>query len=323
MRRRLAVLAAVPLLFVAACGSEGGGGDSASTSASSAAPGNAAGLKVTGEANAKPTVTFPTGAPTTTSSTQVVTEGQGDPIKEGDSVVTNLTVYTWDGKENKLGASTYDNGAPELIPVNDQLPKVVHEAFVGSKPGGRFLAVVAADNYSKEELEQAKAQGMDTSAAQVFVVDVLGAPQAKAAQGDAAEHGVKGITLENPGGDAAPKLTTKTKEQAPKKLVAKTVIKGDGPEVKSGQSILVQYTGKIWGSDVTFDSSWERKQPVMFKIGAGQVIKGWDQGLVGVPVGSRVLLAIPPDLGYGKDGQGDKIKGTDTLVFTVDVLGAY
>lgn len=323
MRRRLAVLAAVPLLFAAACGSEGGGSDAAATPASSAAPGNATELKVAGKADAKPTVAFPAGAPATKSSAQVLTEGQGEPVKEGDSVVTNLTVYTWDGKENKLGASTYDSGAPELIPVNDQLPKVVHDAFVGSKPGGRFLAVVAADNYSKEELEQAKAQGMDTTAAQVFVIDVLGAPEVKAAQGTATDPGVKGVALENPGGDAAPKLTTKTKEKAPKDLVTKTVIKGGGPEVKSGQSILVQYTGKIWGSDVTFDSSWERNQPVMFKIGKGQVIKGWDQGLVGVPVGSRVLLAIPPALGYGEQGQGDKIKGTDTLVFTVDVLGAY
>lgn len=156
------------------------------------------------------------------------------------------------------------------------------------------------------------------------MVDVIGVPEGNAAKGTATDPGLAGVKVENPGGEAAPKFTTKTKEKAPKELVAKTVIKGAGPEVKTGQSILVQYAGKVWGSDVEFDSSWSRGgQPIMFQIGTGKVIKGWDQGLVGVPVGSRVLLSIPPDLGYGKAGSGDKIKGTDTLVFLVDVLAAY
>jgi peptidylprolyl isomerase len=87
--------------------------------------------------------------------------------------------------------------------------------------------------------------------------------------------------------------------------------------------VLVHYVGKIWGTDKEFDSSWNRGAPVMFQIGTGKVIKGWDQGLVGVPVGSRVLLVIPPKLGYGEQGQGDVIKGTDTLVFVVDVIASY
>ncbi|MFI0422723.1 FKBP-type peptidyl-prolyl cis-trans isomerase [Spongiactinospora sp. 9N601] len=316
MRRRLAVLAAVPLLFAAACGSEGGG---SATSASTPAGG---GITVTGAANAKPTVKFPAGAPAKTSSSKVVTEGQGTPVKMGDTVVTNMTLYTWDGKSNAPGGSTYDAGSPELVPLSAQLPKVIQEAFVGSKPGGRFYAIVAPDSYSKKDLDQAKAQGADLSMAQVFVVDVIGTAKSMAAQGAAVEHKLKGVDLEHPGGDKAPKLTTKTKEKAPKELVAETVIKGDGPAVKSGETILVQYTGKIWGSDTEFDSSWTKGKPVFFQVGTGKVIKGWDQGLVGVPVGSRVLLSIPPDLGYGNKDQGD-IKANSTLVFAVDVLGAY
>ncbi|GII61227.1 peptidylprolyl isomerase [Sphaerisporangium krabiense] len=314
--RRLALLAALPLLFAAACGTEG----DVTAKTEGAAP---ADVKVTGEVGKKPQVAFPSGKPPATSSSKTITPGQGAQLKEGDSVVANLTAYNWDGKANAMSGSTYDEGAPQLIKVDSKLPTVVHKAFQANKVGGRFLAVVAKDSLTREQMEQAKSQGADTSIASVYVVDVLGVPTVKAAQGDAKDADVKGVKLENPGGEQAPKLTTKTDESAPKKLVSKTVIKGGGPEVKAGQNLLVQYTGKIWGTDTEFDSSWSRGEPVMFQIGTGKVIKGWDQGLVGVPVGSRVLLAIPPDLGYGKNGQGDKIKGTDTLVFVVDVLGAY
>ncbi|GAA4220264.1 peptidylprolyl isomerase [Streptosporangium album] len=317
-RRSLAVLASVPLLFAAACGS--GGSTGAATGTASGSPGGSApALKVTGATNAKPNVVFPAKV-VETSSYQVITPGTvGAAPKEGGNVVANFTVYTWDGKENKLTGSTYDEGGPQLITINQEVPEILRKGFAETKGGGRFLSVVAKDSVPAEQRAQVPA-----GQSQVFVVDVVGVPEGKAAQGTATDPGLKGVKVENPGGDAAPKLTTKTKEKAPEKLVAKTVIKGTGPEVKSGQSILVQYAGKIWGSDVEFDSSWSRGgQPIMFQIGTGKVIKGWDQGLVGVPVGSRVLLSIPPDLGYGKQGSGDKIKGTDTLVFLVDVVAAY
>jgi peptidylprolyl isomerase len=314
--RRLALLAALPLLFAAACGNNSG-------DVTAKTGGSPAGVKVAGEFGKKPQVTFPSGKPPATSSTQNISPGQGAAVKDGDSVVANLTAYSWDGKTNASSGSTYDDGAPQLIKVDSKLPSVVHKAFQGSKPGGRFLAVVAKDSLTPDQVEQAKSQGADTSIASVYVVDVMGVPTVKAAQGTATDPAVKGVKLENPGGDQAPKLTTKTGEPAPKGLVTKTVIKGTGPVVKSGQTILVHYTGKIWGTDSEFDSSWGRGEPVMFPIGVGKVIKGWDQSLVGVTQGSRLLVTIPPDLGYGKAGSGEKIKGTDTLVFVVDVLGAY
>ncbi|GAA2877292.1 FKBP-type peptidyl-prolyl cis-trans isomerase [Streptosporangium fragile] len=314
-RRSMAVLAAVPLMFAAACGSGSGG----TTSTSGSASGGATEIQVTGETNAKPTVTFPSKV-AETSSVKVLTPGTvGRSATAGTNVVANFTVFTWDGKTNALSGSTYDEGSPQVIPVNEQIPEVLRKGFAQTKGGGRFVSVVGKDALPAEQQAQVPA-----GQSQVFVVDVVGVPEANAAKGKAVDPGVKGVKVENPGGDTAPTLTTKTEVKAPKELVAKTVIKGDGPEVKSGQSILVQYAGKIWGTGVEFDSSWSRgAQPIIFQIGTGKVIKGWDQGLVGVPVGSRVLLSIPPDLGYGKAGSGDKIKGTDTLVFLVDVLAAY
>src|SRR6266568_2147122 len=99
-----------------------------------------------------------------------------------------------------------------------------------------------------------------------------------------------------------------------------------GSEAASGQPVVVQYVGAIWKTGKVFDSSWKRHQPFGFTIGAtpGQVIPGWDQGLVGQPVGSRVLLSVPPADGYGKTGNTQAgIKGTDTLVFVVDILGTF
>ncbi|MFU8870975.1 FKBP-type peptidyl-prolyl cis-trans isomerase [Micromonospora sp. SL4-19] len=102
-----------------------------------------------------------------------------------------------------------------------------------------------------------------------------------------------------------------------KKLTVTTLIKGTGPEVKAGQAITTNYVGVLFKDGQQFDSSWDRGQPATFPIGVGQVIKGWDQGLVGVPVGSRVQLDIPADLAYGDTGQ---VSGP--LRFVVDVLAA-
>ena len=320
MRRCTALVAALPLLLAAACGT-------AQKTASSASPGAsgdraaATAIKVSGEVGQKPTLTFPSGLPSLTSASVKVVEGQGTPAKDGDVLTANVTVYNWDGKENKAAGSDYDQGKSEFVSVSPQLPKALHEALVGAKPGGRVMAVVAKDNLSAEQLDQAKQQGQDfDSTSQVLVIDVVSATL-KSIQGTATDPGVDGVKVGDPQGEKAPPLTTKTSEKAPKKLVVKTLIKGAGPEVKADQTVLAHYVGKIWGTDKQFDSSWDRGQPATFAL--NQVVKGWAQGLTGVPVGSRVLITIPPSLGYGKEGNAQGgIKGTDTLVFVVDVLGA-
>lgn len=310
MRRRLAVLAALPLIFAAAaCG---GSTDAA-----------AATVKVSGGAGAEPQVTFPTGTPAAKSSFQVLNPGTGAALAKGDTVFVNLTVWTWDGKDNKKEGTTYTAKKPEPIQVSDQMPKVMIDAFAKTKLGGRFMAVVAADSYTKEEQESAKKQGTDTSKPKVFVIDPV-STLPKAATGEATDPGVKGVKVVNPGGVEAPKLTTKTDEKAPKEFVNKTIIKGTGAVVEKGKSAVVHYTGKVWGTDKQFDSSWGGEPFTVQGIGTAevQVIKGWDKALNGATVGSRLLLVIPPDLGYGDKANGD-IPANATLVFTVDVLAAY
>ncbi|WP_113703445.1 FKBP-type peptidyl-prolyl cis-trans isomerase [Nonomuraea lactucae] len=309
MRRALAAMAAVPLIFLAAaCGGSNSG-------AGGATPSGSAGVKVTGNVGAKPTVTFPTGTPASKSSYEVLDAGTGPAVKAGDKVIVNLTVYNWDGKQNPYQGSTYDNKKPETIPVDQQLPQVLRDGFTKVKHGGRLLAVLAAD----AGRPQTPQQQLPTK---VFVLDVVGSPPVplKAATGKETGESIKGVKVVGPGGDKAPTLTTKTKEKAPKELVVKTLIQGTGKKVDPGNTLTVHYTGKIWGTDKEFDSSWGKGQPASFPL--GNVIQGWQKGLAGVPVGSRVVMSIPPDLGYGAQAQ-QNIPANSTLVFVVDVLAAY
>lgn len=108
---------------------------------------------------------------------------------------------------------------------------------------------------------------------------------------------------------------------APQDLGVSVLHQGDGDTVEAGDTIEVNYYGQVWGGRM-FDNSYDRGQSIDFPIGVGAVIGGWDEGLVGKQVGSRVLLSIPPHLGYGERGMpAAGIGGTDTLVFVVDVLG--
>jgi FKBP-type peptidyl-prolyl cis-trans isomerase len=106
----------------------------------------------------------------------------------------------------------------------------------------------------------------------------------------------------------------------PDGLVVEILELGSGAPVASGQSITVHYTGWLWDG-AKFDSSWDRGEPISFVIARGSLIDGWVDGLVGQPVGSKVLLVIPPEAGYGARGTGP-IPGGATLVFAVDVIAA-
>jgi peptidylprolyl isomerase len=104
------------------------------------------------------------------------------------------------------------------------------------------------------------------------------------------------------------------------KLKTTTLIPGTGAAVQSGQTIDVNYVGVTYAGGKEFDASWRRSQAFSFQVGAGNVIKGWDQGLIGVKVGSRVQLDIPADLAYGDNPGGGRPGGA--LRFVVDVLAA-
>lgn len=332
-RRRAAALAIISLLAVAVlagCGasssSSGASSSSASSSASSASPSASStadtytSVTATGTFGKAPTVTIPNATANGPLYTKTVIQGTGPKLTSTQSLLGDFVLYVWSGKTHKLLGSTYTEGVPTLF-TGTLLPGL-QTALMGQKVGSRVLAVIppkdafgAAGNSSI---------GVGPNDTVVFVVDMLKSYDNTA--------GVSGAQTSN-GGGALPTVTagaagkgptiTIPNTAAPKTLQVKTLIKGTGAVVKKGQYLVVQYTGVNYRTKKVFDSSWSRSEPFATAIGEGQVIPGWDTGLVGQTVGSRVLLVIPPKDGYGSAGSSAAgINGTDTLVFVVDIVDA-
>jgi len=142
-------------------------------------------------------------------------------------------------------------------------------------------------------------------------------PEATAAE----TPGVTPSATDTPQAPAKKPAVEVPKGKPPKKLVIKDLREGTGPAAQAGQTVTVQYVGANFKDGKQFDASWDRGEPFSFPLGGGKVIQGWDQGLQGMKVGGRRMLVIPPDLGYGPQGQPPVIKPNETLVFVVDLLG--
>ena len=106
----------------------------------------------------------------------------------------------------------------------------------------------------------------------------------------------------------------------PAELVVEDLVTGTGAEATGGRTVEVHYVGVAWSTGKQFDASWDRGQAFDFPLGAGRVIRGWDEGVKGMRVGGRRRLTIPPALGYGARGAGGAIGPNETLVFIVDLL---
>ena len=108
--------------------------------------------------------------------------------------------------------------------------------------------------------------------------------------------------------------------QPPTELVIDDEIVGDGAEATIGMRVIVHYAGVAWSTGKEFDASWDRNDTFGFRLGAREVIEGWDKGVAGMKIGGRRRLTIPAEMGYGSRGAGGAIKGGETLVFVVDLV---
>jgi FKBP-type peptidyl-prolyl cis-trans isomerase len=313
--RRIAAALSFPLLAIAllaGCGSS-----------SPSAPANANGsVAVSGPFGAAPAVKIPAADANSKLAIKTVIKGTGPVLGEADSFVGNYAVYIWRGTTNKLALSTF-KGSPQVLAANVGLTGL-KQALAGERMGSRVLAVLPPkDAYGSAGNSQIGVKPTDTI---VFVVDLIKAFSSTAsASGKHVSNGGGALPTVTAVPGSAPTVKIPAKKRAPAKLIVKTLIKGSGPPTAKGQTIVTQYVGVNWRTGKAFDSSWSRKQPFGFTLDATppQIIPAWDKGLLGVPVGSRVMLIVPPADGYGKTGNAQAgIKPTDTLVFVVDIIGA-
>ncbi|WP_309095032.1 FKBP-type peptidyl-prolyl cis-trans isomerase [Streptomyces sp.] len=330
MRRR-SLLLTVPagLATLAACGDDKSDSSKASDSPSPSASGPSAAPSpkiVDGPLPAvtagtkfdeKPTVAKGSGEPSKDLAVKTLIAGGGKTVAENDFVVANYLGQVWNTA--KVFDNSYDRKARLAIQLTQgQIIDGWRYALAGKKAGSRVeMAVPPTWGYGTQGNAQAGIKGTDTL---VFVVDIQDAFNATSS--------AKGKEVPQQNADL-PKVGTNTDgkapsievpdKAAPKKLVAEYVLEGDGEEVAAENSVLVQYKGVLWDGGKEFDSSYANKQLVSFSL--QQVVKGWAQGLTGKKVGSRVLIVVPPELGYGDNPpQGSGIKKDSTLVFSVDIL---
>jgi FKBP-type peptidyl-prolyl cis-trans isomerase len=311
--RRIAGALFVPLIATAALAGYG-------SSPAAPPPSPNGSVTATGGFGQAPTVKIPAKAAGKNLYIKTEVQGSGTPLVSSDAFLGNYVVYIWSGATHKLALSTY-TATPQVL--SGHLLPGLQTALDGKKMGSRVLAVLPPKyGYGASGNSQVGVTGSDTL---VFVVDMIRAyTGTSSASGTHVSDGGAGLPTVTAKADTAPTIKIPS-SAAPGSLVVKTLIKGSGPPVAKGQEVVTQYVGVNWRTKTVFDSSWTRGAPFGFQIGASpaQIIAGWDKGLVGVPVGSRILLVIPPKDGYGSAGQAQAgIKGTDTLVFVVDVLDA-
>ncbi|MGO1392743.1 FKBP-type peptidyl-prolyl cis-trans isomerase [Agrococcus casei] len=254
--------------------------------------------------------------------------GEGKRAGVGDSAIAHVTVQ--DGTTGEVVFSSQQGGAPFGLSVGSaEDGRALESAALCAAPGSRIVAVTTVldalgegSSFAGSQLAPTDAVVITYDVMDVFAGRAEGLPQP-------AHPELPGVTVTELG---QPGLTFKN-NTPPEELTVAQTIKGNGETVAAGDSILVQYTGVNWDTREVFDSSWNTakpnaapdaagSQPVVFPMQQGQVIDGFYNGLVGQPVGSQVIISVPPEQGYGNSPNMPPMIGPeDTLVFVVDILG--
>jgi FKBP-type peptidyl-prolyl cis-trans isomerase len=277
------------------------------------------GLKIAGALGRQPTVTIPKSGPGGDLAVKTLHGGKGAKIANGDLVAADYVGYRWNGGDHKLIASSYDAGRPAMFPYGHLVPGL-NKALAGQKPGARVLAVIPpGDGYGANGYAPMQIGSGDSL---VFVLDVLAAyPNSAGPQGRPQPQPDTSLPSVTTGPTPAMKVPS---GRPPAKLQVRTIIQGTGKPVETRQVVVYHDLGQIWRGGKVFESTRSRGHADSVTVGARQMLDGWDRAVVGKPVGSRVLVVIPPSAGYGAKGHAASgITRNDTLAFVIDILAAY
>lgn len=277
-------------------------------------------LTVAGAFGERPRVTFADGGqPDENLTIETVIAGTGATAARGDLAVVEFASYAWSGESHKPLDSSHEAGRLAVMRIGQLIPGL-NEGLAGKKAGSRVvMSIPPKDGYGPNGSEEAGVTGSDTL---VFVVDLVAVyPKTSAARGRELPVDPALPQVRAGSAGAAPTVTI-PESDPPGELRAQTLIEGDGAPIRADQTLITHYQGQVWRSGKVFDSSWSRGEVAPMSSLAG-AIPGISEGLAGKKVGSRVLLVIPPKDGFREDAPHTDIKKDDTVVFVVDILGAY
>lgn len=312
---RLAATVLAAALTLAACGS-----DAPETEASSGVLDDVTVSEAADDATT-PEVTFEPGSVTVEQTeSRVVTEGEGSELTGSELISFDFAIYSGETAEEL--SSSYPQTPVGLDLADENVLPGLTASITGQNVGSRLLVALPPEEaFGAEGNPQLGIEAGDTV---LFLVDIIAAvTPLDEATGTAVEPQAGLPTVEVTPGEPAT-ITIPEDFEDPDSTIVQPLITGEGPEVTAGQTVRVAYTGATARDGNVFDSSANTPTGYAeFPIGVGSVIQGWDTGLVGQTVGSRLLLVIPAEEGYGEQGSPPDIQGGDTLVFVVDILAAY
>lgn len=307
MRRKLLAVLLVPALFaLGACGD-----DESSDSGPSPEATGIEGVSVGGAFGDQPTLDVDSSVKADSTEVKTLSEGDGEVVKSGDSVTINYVglivgndqPFDSSWARNQPATFTVESGPSSLLPG-------LVKAIEGQRAGSRVVAVVPPSEGFGEAGNSAV--GIQSDSTLVFVIDILEPPEVKTSS-------LSGVTVTGKFGDE-PKVDFEPVMSVDKTEV-KTLEKGDGETVAATDEVTVNYQGINGRTGAEFDSSWTNGKPATFPLNG--VVPGFSKAIVGQTTGSRVLVAIPPEDGYGTAGSPQAgIQGTDTLIFVIDIIKA-
>ncbi|MFC7458003.1 FKBP-type peptidyl-prolyl cis-trans isomerase [Brachybacterium sp. GCM10030267] len=293
---------------MAACSDDGA--DAENTAAASDGGGDPAlsAVTVSDDLEAEPTIEFTPPVQITAPDSALITSGDGETIAEGDTIIWR-SVYS-DASTGDVLESWWQGAPANGVQVTAETLGDEAFAFLTTVPIGSRVAMAGW---------QTTTSGQSYALIQASDIDRVVSPLR--ADGEAQEPSgtFPAVSLDENG---APSLESAPEGEAPTETVRETLIQGAGDATREGDYLTMHYTGWNWDSGEQFDSSWERGAPFGFPQGMQKVIPGWDENLLDLPVGSQVMLVVPPAEAYGEEGESEHELAGQTLLFVIDVLDA-
>jgi len=307
-------IAAASAVLLAGCSGLGGTTASPSPTATAAvdlcdaiAPSGAASesVSVTGDVGSAPEISFDTPLQVDELQATVLQEGEGEPTAAGDYVQYALTAFGAD-EGDELVSLGYEPG--ELLPSQISADSPLGQILGCNAPGTRVVATFPATPATETS---------EAIASEVYVIDLLSVvPTAAWGEPQDPEPGMPVVTLAD---DGAPTIEIPDAD-APTETQVTALKQGDGYTVQAGDYVLIQYSGVRWSTGEVFDETWNGKSP--YAAQTTGFVEGFQKALEGFPVGSQVLVVIPPAEGYGEGEINETDLKGETLAFVVDILGA-